>query len=247
MPQFTVLSSQAAPGFLPAAQAAHDLRNLLATLGLHVETLQRLAGPGGAKAGAAAHALLERSAGLCNSAIDREAIGDGCPRRRGVDLLQSARQCADLLAPNAPKGFSFQIESGGPASVLADPDEVFRILFNLLSNAVAVARRRPNVLTSVTVSIVTDAAMVTLSVADNGPGLPAGVRSRLFGPRTRRLQAPSHGYGLAIAREFAELNGGTLVLVPSSKGTTFALQLPAFLSVLAQDGTRSLRSRAMAS
>jgi len=247
MSQFTVLSRQAAPGFLPAARAAHDLRNLLATLGLHVETLQRLAGPGGAKAGAAAHALLERSAGLCNSAIDRETIGNGRPHRRGVDLLESARQCADLLAPNAPKGFSFQIESGRPASVLADPDEVFRILFNLLSNAVAVARRRPNVLTSVTVSVVTDAAMVTLSVADNGPGLPAGVRSGLFGPRTRRLQAPSHGYGLAIAREFAERNGGTLVLAPSTKGTTFTLQLPAFPSVLAQDGTRSLRSRAMAS
>ena len=108
-------------------------------------------------------------------------------------------------------------------------------------------RRRPNVLTSVTISVVTDAAMVTLSVADDGPGLPAGVRSRLFGPRTRRLQAPSHGYGLAIAREFAERNGGTLVLVPSTKGTTFALQLPAFLSVPAQDGTRSLRRRAMAS
>src|SRR6516164_7465475 len=108
-------------------------------------------------------------------------------------------------------------------------------------------RRRPNVLTSVTISVVTDAAMVTLCVADNGPGLPAGVRSRLFGPRTRRLQAPCHGYGLAIAREFAERNGGTLVLVPSTKGTTFALQLPALISVLAQDGTRSLRSRAMAS
>jgi signal transduction histidine kinase len=61
------------------------------------------------------------------------------------------------------------------------------------------------------------------------------------------LQVSSHGYGLAIAREFAERNGGTLVLVPSTKGTTFALQLPAFLSVLAQDGTRNLRSRAMAS
>ena len=243
MPQFTVLSSQVAP----AAQAAHDLRNLLATLGLHVETLQRLAGPGGAKAGTAAHALLERSTGLCNSAIDRETIGDGCPRRRGVDLLQSARQCADLLAPNASTGFSFQIDSGGSVSVLADPDEVFRILFNLLSNAVAVARRRPNVLTSATVSVVTDAATVTLRVADNGPGLPAGVRSRLFGPRMRRLQAHGHGYGLAIARELAERNGGTLVLVPSTKGTTFALQLPAFLSVLTQDGTRSFGSRAMAS
>ena len=108
-------------------------------------------------------------------------------------------------------------------------------------------RRRPNVLTSVTISVVTDAAMVTLCVADNGPGLPAGGRSRLFGPRTRRLQAPCHGYGLAIAREFAERNGGTLVLVPSTKGTTFALQLPALISVLAQGGTRNFRSRAMAS
>jgi hypothetical protein len=104
MSQFTVLSSQAAPGFLSAAQAAHDLRNLLATLGLHVETLQRLAGPAGAKAGAAAHALLERSADLCNSTIDRPTISDG---RRGVDLLEAARQCADLLAPNAPRGFCF--------------------------------------------------------------------------------------------------------------------------------------------
>jgi len=112
---------------------------------------------------------------------------------------------------------------------------------------VAVARHRPKLLTSATVSVITDAAMVTLSVADNGPGLPPGVQSRLFGPRTRCLQASSHGYGLAIAREFAERNGGTLVLVPSTKGTTFALQLPAFLSVLAQDGTRKLRSRAMAS
>ena len=63
----------------------------------------------------------------------------------------------------------------------------------------------------------------------------------------RRLQAHGHGYGLAIARELAERNGGTLVLVPSTKGTTFALQLPAFLSVLTQDGTRSFGSRAMAS
>jgi two-component system, OmpR family, sensor kinase len=124
---------------------------------------------------------------------------------------------------------------------------VFRILFNLLSNTVAVARRSSSVLTSVTVTSIADAATVTLNLADDGPGLPADVRSRLFGPRARHLQAPSHGYGLAIAREFAERNGGTLVLMPSTKGTTFALQLPAFLSVLAQDGARNLGRRAMAS
>jgi signal transduction histidine kinase len=47
---------------------AHDLRNLLATVGLHVETLQRLSGPSGVKAADAAHALLTRGAALCNTA-----------------------------------------------------------------------------------------------------------------------------------------------------------------------------------
>jgi len=44
---------------------AHDLRNLLATVALHLETLQRLSGPSGAKAADAAHALLTRGATLC--------------------------------------------------------------------------------------------------------------------------------------------------------------------------------------
>jgi hypothetical protein len=48
---------------------AHDLRNLLATIGLHLEALQRLSGPGGAKASDAAHALLARGATLCNTAL----------------------------------------------------------------------------------------------------------------------------------------------------------------------------------
>src|SRR5262252_7920164 len=120
---------------------AHDLRNLLATIGLHLETLQRLSGPSGAKAANAAHALLSRGATLCNTVLDRAAGGDGRARRKGVDPMQIARQVADLLVPTAPKDFTFDIEQTGAASALADPDDVFRILFNLMSNSVAVANR----------------------------------------------------------------------------------------------------------
>jgi two-component system, sensor histidine kinase and response regulator len=229
---------------------AHDLRNLLATIGLHLETLARLAGPSGAKAADAAQALLGRGAALCNCALERAANTDIRARRRGVDPAQIARQIADLLGPAAPKSFGFRIDQEGTACVLADPDEMFRILFNLISNAVGVAQRKPGALTTVTVRIRTEGANVTTHISDDGPGLPAPVRARLFAPAVRGSQSSkdrhthrhTHGYGLAIARELTERNGGTLTLDTAAKGAAFALTLPALLAVLPQD--RSLGRRA---
>ena len=212
---------------------AHDLRNLLATVGLHLETLQRLSGPSGAKSADAAHALLTRGATLCNSVLDRGAKADSHARRKGADPIQVARQVADLLAPTAPEDFAFDIEQGAAACVLADPDDLFRVLFNLMSNAVAVANREPGSLKNVRVRLGTD-SMVAVQVADDGPGLPAGAREGLFARRAPPTAPPRHGYGLVIARQLAERNGGTLSLAPSAKGTTFTLKLPAFLSVLAR-------------
>jgi signal transduction histidine kinase len=224
---------------------AHDLRNLLATVGLHLETLQRLSGPSGAKAADAAHALLTRGATLCNAVLDRTANADSRARRKGVDPTQVARQVADLLAPIAPEDFSFDIEQRAAASILADPDDLFRILFNLMSNAVAVASRGPGALTTVRVRAASGESLVSMQVADDGPGLPDGAREGLFARRLPPTAPPRHGYGLVIARELAERNGGTLTLAPSGGGTTFVLKLPAFLSVLAQEEPRHLGRRAM--
>jgi signal transduction histidine kinase len=221
---------------------AHDLRNLLATTGLHLETLQRLSGPSGAKAADAAHALLARGTTLCNNALQRAADAGANAQRRGVDLPLIARQVADLLRPCTPKGFCFDIAPDAAGSVLADPDDVFRILFNLMNNAVAIANRKPGALTTIAIELTTEGPNVAIRIRDDGPGLPACVRAGLFARESRRSK-PSHGHGLVIARELAERNGGTLTLIPSVKGASFALRLPALLSLLPQD--RPLGRRAM--
>ena len=235
MSQLVVVSDNVAPAYTTSIQVAHDLRNLLASVGLHLETLQRLAGPSGVKAADAAHALLMRGAALCNKSLDRCAGADSRARRRDVDLIQTARDVAELLRPSAPKGFCFDIRPDAGISVLADPDEVFRILFNLMSNAAAVANRKEASLTKLTLHVSTESSAVTMHLADDGPGLPAAVRAGLFGARWQRTPPPGHGYGLAIARELAERNGGTLALAPSAKGTTFVLKLPRFLSMVTHD------------
>jgi signal transduction histidine kinase len=232
-----------APDPVTQPSLAHDLRNLLATIALHLETLQRLSGPGGAKASSAAHALLARGATLCNKALQHSGAAGPRARRGGVDLPQIAREVADLLRPCAPKGFSFKIAPDGTGSVLADPDDVFRILFNLMNNAVAIANHRPGMLMAISIEVRTEDANVTILVSDDGPGLPALVRARLFVRESSEANASCHGHGLLIARELAERNGGTLALTPSTKGASFALTLPARLSILSQD--RSFGRRAM--
>jgi signal transduction histidine kinase len=173
--------------------------------------------------------------------LERTATMDARTRRRGVDSITLAHQIADLLASTAPEGFTFAIERSGPVAALADPDDLFRILFNLMSNAVAVARAAP--LRTVAIGAGVEGRTVAIRIADDGPGLPARVRAGLFGTRARRSQ--TNGYGLSIARELAERNGGTLTLAPTAKGTAFILRLPALLSVPAVEGpvTRSLGRR----
>ena len=239
MPHLAIVSSHSTMGQLPGAQAAHDLRNLLATVGLHLETLQRLSGPPGTKAANAAHALLSRGNALCNSALERAMRGDA--RRRRLDVVAVAREVLDLLAPSAPQGFAFQLSAGGAIAALANPDEVFRILFNLVGNAVAIANRKAGALAMLTIRAHSEGSVVSVEITDDGPGLPVGVRAGLFDTGARRSAPARHGHGLAIARALAERNGGSLGVSSSSKGTSFTLTLPAFVSMIRQDNvpTRS--------
>ncbi|HEY0641808.1 MAG TPA: HAMP domain-containing sensor histidine kinase [Nocardioides sp.] len=113
------------------------------------------------------------------------------------------------------------------APAYADPGDVRRIVRNLLENALAHADNRVGL--SVEVAEDGSRPWAELLVADDGPGVPAEHRDRIFDRFYRADTArPRHGsgLGLSIARELAERNGGSLDLVVTQQGATFRLRLP---------------------
>jgi len=181
---------------------------------------------------------------MCEQALVHAARVDLAARHRTVDAASATRQVADLIAPIAPADFAIRVRGDGAFPVLADADHLFRILFNLLHNAVSVARDR-GTLRKVDIALERTGGAIVVRVADDGPGLPASVRKQLF--RAGAPSAKGSGLGLSIARELAERSGGTLRLAPSAKGATFVLELPAAAASQAlKEGpvTRSLGRRA---
>jgi signal transduction histidine kinase len=231
-----VASNPGADAFL-ARQWAHDMRNLLATIGLHLDTLQRLSGPHGAKAAHASHALITKVTGMCNDAIV-SASQSRMPARRRFDVVATVRHVTDLLSPMLPAGLRIECEAGGPVQALANSDDVFRIVFNLLHNILPLAA--DNAVHRVCVAVKREDNAVTIQVSDDGPGLPRAVRDWVFRGIPAKKSA-LRGHGLAIARELAERNGTTLSCSTSPAGTTFSLQLVAVKAIeLESPVTRNL-------
>lgn len=225
MSSLTLTSANNVPFHQPSAQWAHDIRNTLATVGLYLETLQRLSGSRGREVADAAQAMMSRAAAMCNEAVVQAAQRDIESRRSNFDVVKVIVQVANLLRPATPEGFEIRVAGSGAFPVLANPQDVFRILFNLVNNAITVARHGGQ-MTSLTLLIERVGINVAVRIADDGPGLPKSVRASLFRTRPGRSPTEGNGLGLAIARELTERNGGVLELAESARGTTFLLQLP---------------------
>src|SRR5690606_7526289 len=109
-----------------------------------------------------------------------------------------------------------------------DGAQLGRVLVNLLKNAREALEAAGPAIPSprVTVSASADAEEISVSVSDNGPGLPPRARENLFVAFQGSARAGGTGLGLAIAREITEAHGGRLVFVEQPQGTRFDLILP---------------------
>jgi two-component system sensor histidine kinase KdpD len=119
---------------------------------------------------------------------------------------------------------------GDPAQLFARFDLVHsvRVLVNLIENACKYSPAGAPIVMRVR----REGAMIALSVADQGPGVPASERTRIFAPFYRPDGVPadsgSAGLGLSIARRLAEAQGGHLEYEHMQPvGSTFTLRLPA--------------------
>jgi signal transduction histidine kinase len=131
-----------------------------------------------------------------------------------VPLRAAVRDVGNALKQiHAERGIAFKGEIDDALQVRFDGDDLSELLGNLLDNAFRWAR------TSVTVSGATSERRVVLTIADDGPGIPADELEAMQRPGARLDErADSHGLGLAIARELAEANGTELSLTNRPEG-----------------------------
>lgn len=223
MPQLVLASVNSAPDRPLSAQWVHDIRNALAITGLHLEALERLSGPKGQKAASAAQAVISRVAGMCSASLAEATRVDHATQRRGFDLMQTINEIVTILAPVVPDGFEIRLPQDGSCMVLASPGDIYRIIFNLVQNAIAVARNGAR-MSHVGIDLVRNESTVAIRIFDDGPGLPETIRSNIFRLRNASTTGGS-GLGIAIARELAERNGGTLRLSAAARGTSYILEL----------------------
>lgn len=204
-------------------QWTHDIRNALGTVALYVETLECPGNAQSSRTVASAQALLARIAAMASGAARHAAEGAAATARASFDVTRTIAQVRELIASTLPAGASLQAAAPGPMPVLADAQDVFRILFNLLHNAATIARRS-DALRTIRLTLERADGMAVIRVSDDGPGVAAEMRAQLF--LGGRSSTGGTGHGLAIARALAERNGGTLKLADTARGASFVIELP---------------------
>ena len=212
------------------ANASHELRTPLFSLGGFLELLDDpdLDEPTRREFLAQMREQVDRLTKLATDLLDLSRLDAGrlAVAREPLDLTEPAGELVAEFGPRA-RGTDHVLElvQGGPAPALGDPERVLQIGRVLVENALV--HTPPG--TTVRVGAGLDGGRATLTVSDDGPGIPAVARNQVF-QRFYRLEgtrASGSGLGLAIARELAERMGGRIELEPADGWTRFTLVLSA--------------------
>lgn len=209
------------------AKVSHDLRNLLTTAQLLAERVEASRDPAVQRTGPKLVASLSRAVNLCETTLAYGRAEEPLPRPVPVTLSRLADEVleSERLQPGAQ---SVTLEATIPPDlvVFADPEQVFRVLSNLVRNAcqaLAAAHRAGRVELRATRA----GSEVVMEVEDTGPGLPRKAQENLFQPFRGGTRKGGSGLGLAIAAELVRGHGGQLTLERTGpEGSLFRIRLP---------------------
>ena len=154
----------------------------------------------------------------------RAAAPGGAQRSRTLLAPAAADLIGVLQRIHAERAIGASTAIAPELAVAVDPQDLDEMIGNLLDNAWRHAR------SSVSIGAAANGADIEIAIADDGPGLsPAAMAEALVPGRRLDERGDGHGFGLSIAHELAELNGGAMTLQgsPSSTGLLIILRLPA--------------------
>jgi signal transduction histidine kinase len=218
------------------ADASHELRTPLTSVLANLELLDHALGrsPSLELEKESVESALRSSQRMRRLVADLQILARADSGRKAVqevcDLSQIAMNAVDELRPLAGE-HRIDLLAREKAPVEGNPDDLHRVVVNLVDNA---ARHTPPEST-ITVEVETspEAGVARLRVADDGPGIPAEVRSQIFDRFVRnagpgdRASSNGTGLGLAIVQAIAIEHSGTASVGDSDQGgALFTVELP---------------------
>lgn len=209
------------------AKVSHDLRNILTSAQLFTDRIETSEDPLVLRMAPKLVGSITRAVSLCESTLAFGRAEEPAPTLTMVTLNTVVEDvvASETLAAGVD-GVQFENEVPGMLRVRADPEQLFRVLLNLMRNArQAIEATKQGGL--VRVAAREDDHAWCIEVSDTGPGLPPKARDNLFTPFQGGARKGGSGLGLAIAAELVRGHGGHLMLMSSDeRGTMFAITLP---------------------
>jgi signal transduction histidine kinase len=215
---------------LAVSKINHDLRNLLSSAQLFSERLAKISDPHVQRFAPKLMRSLERAIAFCQSTLSYGRVQEPPPDRRSIafePLVEDVRETLGLDPGGAPVRWISAVERG--LEVDADPDQLFRILLNLVRNALQALESRdardPG-RDQIRITGRREGAVAVIEVSDTGPGLSDRARAHLFEAFQGSTRTGSVGLGLAIVAELVRAHGGDIRLVEGTIGATFRVSIP---------------------
>jgi len=213
------------------AKISHDLRNMLSVATLVADRLEASQDPTVQRIAPRLVASLNRAINLTEATLAFGRAEEPPPKldRIGLRALVEDVIENDRLAADAAQ-ISYVCDVAADVTVRADPEQLHRVLSNLVRNArqAIAATGRPG---DIHVTGKDTADGWVIDVSDTGPGLPKKALDHLFQPFHGGARKGGSGLGLAICAELVRGHGGRLDLARSTdEGTCFQILLPAGLA-----------------
>ena len=211
-------------------QVAHEVRTPLTQLDAALsEAAETALDP---KPITAARQDVKDCVSMLDGLLDVSALEAQAGDRQGFEVLDLSRYAQNICefyeALAEDKDISLIFEGKELCSVMADADQIDRLIANLIDNAIKYTPRGGQV----KVSTALDDANVLLAISDSGPGISPEYHETIFKPFFRqpgKLSANGHGLGLALVKAIAERHSAEIKIQKNSNslGTNFTCLFPA--------------------
>ncbi|WP_372774864.1 PAS domain-containing sensor histidine kinase [Mangrovibacterium sp.] len=215
-----------------AKQIAHEIKNPLTPMKLHIQHLQRAKQANSEQYDEiferVTRTLIEQIDTLSDIATEFSNFAKMPNAKNEIfNLTDRLQQVVELFNPTKQVKFELELDSHPEILVFADKEQISRAIINLIKNAIQSIPSDDQGLVSI--RLTHDKTDTTLSVTDNGSGIPDEVRMHLFQPNFT-TKTSGMGLGLAIVKKIVESSNGEIWFdTELNKGTTFYIKLPLYI------------------